>query len=205
MIKRYAELRPEELESAMARNPLAVLPWGALEWHGPHLPLGLDGLVAERFCERLAEAADAVLLPTTWWPMTTLPHRFSLQISTATARALWREMIDELARAGFTTICIVTGHYAQGHEMELYAVANEAMDRHTQLRVICASPLEPMMAPAQLDHAGLHETAQLLAIRPELVHLEDFVEGTPAATRAAPRRNSEKSSCGMRLKPGKTY
>ena len=45
---RYAELTPEQLEKRWSEKPLAIIAWGALEWHGSHLPLGLDGIVAER-------------------------------------------------------------------------------------------------------------------------------------------------------------
>lgn len=180
MIKRYAELHSDELAAALVENPLFICPWGALEWHGDHLPLGLDGLVAEAFCERLAEATGGILLPATWLPITTLPHAHSLSISTNTACTIWRELLDELARVGATTICLVTGHYAQGHELEMYRECMEAMRRHENLRVIAASPLELMLSDEMLDHAGRHETAQLLALRPELVRLDRFQEGPPA-------------------------
>lgn len=177
MSKRYAELRPDELGTALKENPLAICPWGALEWHGAHLPLGLDGLVAEAFCERLAEATGGVLLPGMWLPITALPHAHSISIATATVRAVWRDLLDELARVGFRTVCLVTGHYAQGHEWEMYAVCREAMLRHQGLRVIAASPLELMLSEELLDHAGRSEAAQLLAIRPDLVRLDLFEEG----------------------------
>src|SRR5437763_1208058 len=82
---RYAELRPEQLEAIMAVAPVAYVPWGALEWHGPHLPLGLDGFTAEGVAERDVQRTGGVLLPTTWWPITALPHRYSLSIGSADA------------------------------------------------------------------------------------------------------------------------
>ncbi|MFX7902597.1 creatininase family protein, partial [Acinetobacter baumannii] len=60
----------------------AILPIGALEWHGNHLPLGTDTVLAERFAQELAYQAGAELLPTLNTPMTTLPHGLSQQIST---------------------------------------------------------------------------------------------------------------------------
>jgi creatinine amidohydrolase len=179
MIRRYAEMRPEELAAALAEKPLAICPWGALEWHGAHLPLGLDGLVAEAFSERLAEATGGVLLPGTWLPITTLPHAHSISIPTAAVCAVWRALFDELARVGVKTICVVTGHYAQGHELELYRECREALKRHDDLRVLAGSPLEMLLAPELLDHAGRKEAAQLLALRPELVRLDLFEEGGP--------------------------
>ena len=180
MIRRYAEMRPDELAAALHENPLILCPWGALEWHGPHLPLGLDGLVAEAFSERLAEATGGILLPGIWLPMTTLPHPHSLSLPTSVVCAVWRALLDELARLGATTVCLITGHYAQGHELEMYRECREAMGRHAHLRVIAASPLELLLAGEFLDHAARRETAQLLAIRPDLVRLDLFAEGPPA-------------------------
>jgi len=82
MIRRYAELFPADL----VPGSLAIYPWGALEWHSYHLPLGQDGIVAEDFSERLAERTGSVLLPTKWLPFTTLPHRCSLMFSTNLVR-----------------------------------------------------------------------------------------------------------------------
>jgi creatinine amidohydrolase len=142
MIKRYAELGPDQLSAAWRDNPVAICPWGALEWHGPHLPLGVDGLIAERFCELLAARANGVLMPCMWAPITTVPHRHSLSVPTAAFRQLLSSLTEGLFRSGARTICIVSGHYAQGHEIELYDAAIEAMDRHPDLCVLAASPLE---------------------------------------------------------------
>ncbi|MFM7677266.1 MAG: hypothetical protein ACKO83_00300 [Roseiflexaceae bacterium] len=38
---RYTDLHPDALAQILAHTPIAVLPWGALEWHGAHLPLGM--------------------------------------------------------------------------------------------------------------------------------------------------------------------
>jgi len=105
-------MRPEELDLALSGNPLVICPWGALEWHGAHLPLGLDGLVAEAFSERLAESTGGILLPCTWLPMTTLPHAFSISlpnrnsvrgVAVAVGRTGTRRRTDHLPGDG--TLC----------------------------------------------------------------------------------------------------
>ncbi len=174
MIYRYAELLPDELERIWEEQPIAFCAWGALEWHGPHLPLGLDGLVAERFAERLAERVGGVLLPTVWLPITALPHRFSLSFESDVVVGIWRNLIEELYRAGARMMGIITGHYAQGHEIELYNAALEAMSAHPNLFILAATPLELLQNDEYLDHAGRWETAQLLNVRPDLVHLDKF-------------------------------
>ena len=62
----YEELLPEELVQRVQEMPVAYLPLGTLEWHGPHMPLGADGIQSkELFCPgsrkgRRCGASDAV-------------------------------------------------------------------------------------------------------------------------------------------------
>jgi creatinine amidohydrolase len=163
---RYDEAFPAELESAIDRGAPAVVAWGALEWHGCHLPLGLDGIVADWFARHLAERLNGVLLPSVWLPMTTLPHRASLQVSTETFRAILDDLLASLAGAGFKQVCLVTGHYAQGHLWELFEAAERA-----SISVLAGTPLQPLEQDELLDHAGRYEASQLAAIRPDLVRL----------------------------------
>jgi creatinine amidohydrolase len=169
---RYAELRPDELSAVFAEKPVAIWPIGALEWHGPHLPLGLDGIVAEAFASKLQARSGGVLLPTYWHPITTLPHPMSLDVATDTLRSLIRRTVIGLGQAGVKVVCVVTGHYAQGHCMELFELAGEFNRNHHEATVIAASSLEPLEDDSLLDHAGKWETAQLMNLRPDLVRLD---------------------------------
>ena len=53
--RRFEELRPDELAEMVAATPAAFWPLGLLEHHGWHLPVGFDGIKAERMCVRIAE------------------------------------------------------------------------------------------------------------------------------------------------------
>lgn len=169
---RYSELLPDKLDALWNAGAPAIVPWGALEWHGPHLPLGLDGIVAEWFAERLSDRMTAVLLPAIWLPMTTLPHRHSLQIGVETFRAILDEVIEGLYSSGARRVCLITGHYAHGHQVEMTEAALRAMDDYPDLCVFSAAPLELLADDSLLDHAAQYETSQLLAIRPNLVRLD---------------------------------
>jgi creatinine amidohydrolase len=184
-IHRYAELRPDQLVGRLEAYPVAIAPWGALEWHGPHLPFGLDGLVAKAFCERLAGRTGAVLLPTTYLPITTLPHRHSISIRADVVREAWLDLFRELGRAGFRLVCLVSGHYAQGHEIVLAQTA-EVVTRGGGPLVLAGTPLALLQDSDLLDHAGRWETSQLLWARPELVDLDALPRGPlPPAHRVA--------------------
>lgn len=180
---RYAELKPEQLEAIRAEAPIAYVPWGALEWHGPHLPLGLDGMTAEATAERCAQRTGGVLLPTTWWPITALPHPTSLSINTKVIRSLWDEIFDSLAAAGWKVVVLLSGHYAQGHELILMTAAEEAIRRRGLLAL--ALPPLALVDEEMLDHAALWETSLLLALRPKLVDLDALGSGPIEPAHAA--------------------
>lgn len=180
---RYAELHPNEIAAILESAPVAYLPWGALEWHGPHLPFGVDGFTAEAICERVARRVGGVLLPTTWWPITTLPHRFSLSIPSDVVQALWDAIFAELARVGFRLVVVLTGHYAQGHELVLMDAAEQAMARHGLL--VLAIPPLALVDENMLDHAAQWETALMLALQPRLVALDALPEGEPRTSATA--------------------
>lgn len=64
---RYEEMLPHEIRLAREAAPIAYLPLGTLEWHGPHNAVGLDGLKAHGLCCRFAEALGGVVMPTIFW------------------------------------------------------------------------------------------------------------------------------------------
>ena len=163
----YRDSFPAELAFQLESRPLAILPWGALEWHGDHLPLGLDGIVAEEFSKRLAQRTGGVLFPTAYLPITTLPNPSSQDVRTETLRSVLQDTTRSLLRSGFKVALIVSGHYAQGHEWELYEAAERA--NRQGLKVLAASPLEVLEDDVLLDHAGRWETACLDMFRPDLV------------------------------------
>jgi creatinine amidohydrolase len=74
----YEVSRPAHLREMLARSPVAYVPFGALEWHGEHGPLGLDGLKAHHLCARTAERTGGVVFPPVWWgAFDTMPFPFT--------------------------------------------------------------------------------------------------------------------------------
>ncbi|MFO1035547.1 MAG: creatininase family protein [Geminicoccaceae bacterium] len=60
---RYELMRPHQIRDAIARRLPVVLPLGVLEYHGEHLPVGMDTLAVVRLLERLEQEMEIVLLP----------------------------------------------------------------------------------------------------------------------------------------------
>ena len=56
-------MRPEQLQDAVRRNVPALVPAGVVEYHGPHLPIGTDFLIANAVCTEIEQRAECVVLP----------------------------------------------------------------------------------------------------------------------------------------------
>lgn len=171
---RYSELLPKQLSQAWSEGRPAIFPLGALEWHGDHLPLGLDLIVAEWFAEQLAVQVGGVLLPSSWAAITTLPHPFSLQSPSTAQPLVWESILTGLAKSGCKKILVISGHYAQGHLIELFNICLQVQELNIGATCLAGTPLQMLNDPDLLDHAGRSEASQLLAIRPELVALDQL-------------------------------
>jgi creatinine amidohydrolase len=167
---------------------LAILPFGALEQHGPQLPLATDTLTAERVAETLAERFDALLLPAVaygeTWNNAGYPGTLSLSPSTVVAIAL--DLGHALANSGARGFVVVNGDW--GNRAPLAAAA----DRLNREGIIPALVLDyPGMDEAidrvresrgaftGLNHAEEVETSIILAIAPHLVHPERYAPTYP--------------------------
>ena len=65
--KNYEERRPGQLEAQLEELPITFWPLGLLEHHGWHLPIGFDGIKAQRTCQRIAKQTGGLIVPTMWW------------------------------------------------------------------------------------------------------------------------------------------
>ena len=63
----YHQLRPDQISELVDQTPIAFWPLGLIEHHGWHLPVGYDGLKAERICVRIAQKTGGIILPVMWW------------------------------------------------------------------------------------------------------------------------------------------
>jgi creatinine amidohydrolase len=174
----YANLRPETLHAIQALAPIAYLPWGALDLHGPHMPMGADGIVAEAVAKMLVQRTGGVLLPATWWPAApNRPDNDSLPVRTEVVRHLWHDIFEGLATNGWRVAVVITGNYAREHELALIDTAEHMLDSG-RLLVLALPPLA-IIDESLLDHGAIWETSLLLSLYPELVDLYALGEDKP--------------------------
>ncbi len=194
--RRLLELDSRSFERRLRSNPLVILPVGALEAHGPHLPLGADQLQAEATALALAERVDGLVAPTVAYGSAPGARKFPGTVSLTMAQLgeLVRGVLDELARSGVRRLLVLSGHAERGHMAALREAGERAMRDHPDTKVVVLSDydfvyeLRGQVSPAGDGHAGLLETSRVLALAPSTVGPErpvvayrhsPFVPGSP--------------------------
>lgn len=195
----YELMRPEQVVGARDRASVAYVPIGPLEWHGPHLPLGLDGLHAHEVALRAAQETGGVVLPTLFAGTETvrptgpgpqsltalgLPEdkrivgmdfpRHSVASTYFEESAFGisvRELVRSLASGGFRIVILVNGHGATNHQATLRRIAVEA-DKPGSQRVVYHLAFLPDPGAAGPGHAAREETAIALALCPSQVRCD---------------------------------
>ncbi|MGH7730331.1 MAG: creatininase family protein, partial [Candidatus Eiseniibacteriota bacterium] len=181
-IRELAEMTWEDARDLDRSRTVAVLPIGALEAHGPHLPLATDVVIAEAMARagaaRLARhGLGAVLLPAL--PFTAAPFGAgfagTLSVSASTVTALVLDLARELTRHGFAALAIANGHLDPAH-LDALAQAAARAGSERLLPVVCPDVSRKPWAPRLGEefrsgacHAGRYEGSILMAERPDLV------------------------------------
>ena len=178
---------PALRERAAAANSLAILPIGALEQHGPHLPTITDTVSAEAVslaAAKLISADQAVaVLPGLWLGMSEhhLPFGGTISVDFAVLRGMLHSVARSLKSAGFKRLLVVNGH---GGNTEPLAVAVR------EIAVACALPIcttEPWALNGAalkqileddegVGHACEGESSVMLALMPDHVRRDKFAE-----------------------------
>ncbi|MDH3652624.1 MAG: creatininase family protein, partial [Saprospiraceae bacterium] len=63
-------LAPKEIDALVAEKSIVYVPLGAIEYHGPHLPIGLDSLTSHGLCLATAKNIGGVVMPPLYYGMT---------------------------------------------------------------------------------------------------------------------------------------
>jgi creatinine amidohydrolase len=181
-----------EVKELADQGRVAVLPFGAFEQHGPHLPLSTDTIMAEELARRLARAAGALLLPPVHYGETSgnggFPGTISLGFDTVRRIAL--DICASLRSGGVAGLVIVNGDY--GNQAPLKLAAREAAEQlgypvlmidYPGLAEIAAEVSQSPSAGHGFYHADEVETSMVLAIEPTAVQMararEEYPEFPP--------------------------
>lgn len=102
-----------EIKDKIIASRVAILPVGAVEAHGPHLPLGTDNILATELSKQLADRVNGFVLPTLpygqVWSLQDFPG--SLTLSNQTLTQLVTEIGESIYAQGFHIFVVLSGHY----------------------------------------------------------------------------------------------
>lgn len=195
----YELMRPPDIVTERGRLPLVFVPIGPLEWHGPHLPLGTDGLHAHAVAVEVARRVGGVVLPTYFVGTETVrlsdqgaqsltalgfadnerivgmdfpgnPVK-SLYFEEGAFALTVREILRLLKADGYKLLVIVNGHGAVNHQRALRRLAAEESERPS-VWVEYAMAFLPATPPfSDPGHAEKVETSIMMEVMPDLVDL----------------------------------
>ena len=188
--RNLADLRAPEIPGSLTRDSIIVLPLGAIEQHGPHLPVNTDFVVADAVARA---AVDAHGEETGAWLLPTLPftksneHAWSQGTFWLSANTLMC-VLDDIARCVAATqarrLLFINGH---GGNSALVAMMNREIRLKHGLQTFLAHPHMPAdqggtSAANELGmgvHGGMDETSVMLHLRPDLVDMSLAVRRVP--------------------------
>lgn len=173
-------------------NTVIVLPAGSTEQHGPHLPCAVDTIISAgvvgHALARLPKQVPAFALPPIAYGKSEehlhFPGTFTLDGETLYGTAV--QVGESAYRSGFRKLLIINGHGGQPQVLEM--AARELRLRHGDFIVVPHATWRlPHVAGRYLSekekklamHAGHAETAIMMALAPETVHMEHAVANYP--------------------------
>jgi len=174
----WEELTAPDFVRAITRSGgTCLLPFGILEKHGPHLPLGTDLLDVRYATLHAADEEYAVVFPEYYFGQIfearhqpgTVAYSSHLQLE------LLQETTDEMARNGCKKVIIVNGHGGNEHLLPFFAQAQLESPHDYVVYVLGLVATPPGGPPKKTSidmHAGESETSTMLISRPDLVHMD---------------------------------
>jgi len=190
---------PQYRERVIDAKAPVFLPVGALEQHGPHLPLGTDALLASAICAGTAAGVNGIVAPVLAYGYKSQPkcgggQHFSgtTSLDAQTLSGQVRDTIREFARHGVERLVVVNGHYEnqwfiiEGIDLAMRECRSSALSiMRLDYWDFCTEQTLNQVFPDgfpgfALEHAAVIETSMMLHLHPELVRL-DQIPDQPSA------------------------
>jgi creatinine amidohydrolase len=177
---------PDFIQAIQKSQGTCMLPFGIIEKHGPHMPLGTDLIDVRYASEQAAKQDYAVIFPPYYFGQIfearqqpgTVAYSLQLQLQ------LLQETVAEMARNGCKKILIVNGHGGNESLLPLFGQSQLASKRDYVVYVLGVGGRRRENGPAVTDkldmHAGQSETSTMLVAAPNLVHMDRAKEQSGA-------------------------
>jgi creatinine amidohydrolase len=185
----YTLTWPEIRREIDAGRDTIVIAFGAVEQHGHHLPMGTDSMLGDELGRAVAERLDAFRAPTMRVGCSQHHMAFpgTMSIADETFHAMVADIVRGWAGHGFKRIVLLASH---GGNFAPLAAAIEKLDPPEGVKVVAITDLSLLVNATivtgselgvPVEEGGLHggewETSMMLALHPELVHMDRAVAG----------------------------
>lgn len=183
------EMTWEEIKEISNPETIVVMPTGAIEQHGPHLPIEVDSRLAEtvvlKAAQRAAESVNVVVAPTLYFGASSywMPYAGTMSLELPTYLEVISQLAGSLIHHGFRKILLVNGHGGNNDPLKLaarmiadrtgVAIATTSYWYLAQEKFANIRDVETGSIPG---HACDFETSMMMAVRPELVKHERIVD-----------------------------
>lgn len=172
--RQFELLLPHEIRAALAARPVVYVPLGTYEWHGEHLPIGLDALTAHGICLRTAAADGGIVCPPLYYGIggghAAYPWTVMME-SEAEITAILHKTLTRLQDFGVHLAVLFSGHFATQQLAMIAAVAESWNSPGKAMDVLALGVNMAEGVPMAPDHAALFETTLLGALWPDRVQL----------------------------------
>ena len=170
-------MRPGQLEAAARKFPVVYVPFGGIEWHGRHLPLGTDALKAHGILVKCAERYGGVVYP---------PVYFHAGFSREHLVPVITDLFQRLKRSGFRVIIGASGHNVQ-EQIDMINKALEPVVADGTVAGIGLWEITLSRGPESgTDHAAKWETSDMQFFYPGQVDLSELGTGPLAPNMKPP-------------------
>ncbi|HUT09379.1 MAG TPA: creatininase family protein [Thermoguttaceae bacterium] len=161
-------MRPAQLEAAGRKFPVVYVPFGLIEWHGLHLPLGNDAIKAHGILVKSAEKFGGVVYP---------PVYFHDGFRQEHLVPVLTDLFNRLKRTGYRVIIGASGHNIRGQiDMINKALEPVTADGNVTGIGIWEITLSRGLESAS-DHAAKWETSNMMFLYPDLVDMSELGDG----------------------------
>ncbi len=172
----FEEMTMVEVKESLDENSIAILPIGAIEEHGPHLPLSTDCIQPEFVAREAADRLGAYVLPILKYGQCSSTKNFpgTITLRYETLTMIVEDIIGELYRTGFRNVVVLSGHAGRVHMTAIKQAATRVLEKHDMKIMVLsdydiAYTMDEIEIPVNDGHAGMIETSRIMALRPDLV------------------------------------
>ncbi len=173
-----------EAEQAVTGADSVIIPVGATEQHGPHLPLAVDSMICEAVAHGVSALTGVPVVPTLTYGVSGSHGGFggTVSVRPETMIALVEDLVDSLYRAGVRQFVLLNGHIWNNGSLDVSA--EKLRVRHGDARVRALGYVTMYPGPEVdgrvtygrgLMHANFFETSVMLHLFPDLVRMERAV------------------------------